>query len=274
MKRVLLLNREPPSEATNASNDPNNPESSNSTYTITLRHYAISTARAGLPKPLRRLNNAEKVHRHERRGKGVPNLGGLRDMADYMLDGEGENQANYTSASESEPDSEAEVEVQNPKLQKLHYGAKLEKKLARQRQRMENDGGVVDGVGAGRSRSTVERRAIKLHELGPRMRLRLIKVEEGLCEGKVMWHEHVRKTREEEKEMDERWEERRREKEERRRVQRENVARKRAERGGGKGKDGDGEEEEDEEEEDDVSMMDVEEDGWEDEEGDEEGDER
>ena len=34
-------------------------------------------------------------------------------------------------------------------------------------------------------------------EIGPRMELELVKVEEGMCEGRVLFHAHVRKTEEE-----------------------------------------------------------------------------
>src|ERR1700760_3425512 len=74
VKRILLLNREPPSE------------DENGTFNITLRHYSVSTKRVGLPKPIRRLNAAEKSRDKQRRGKGMPNLGKLEDVADYMLD--------------------------------------------------------------------------------------------------------------------------------------------------------------------------------------------
>ena len=67
---------------------------------------------------------------------------------------------------------------------------------------------------------------LKLVELGPRLRLRMIKVEEGVCDGRVMWNEYVTKTSAEEKELDQKWEVKRREKEERRKEQRENVERK------------------------------------------------
>ena len=32
--------------------------------------------------------------------------------------------------------------------------------------------------------------AIRLHELGPRLQLRLIKIEEGFCRGNVVFHAH------------------------------------------------------------------------------------
>ena len=82
----------------------------------------------------------------------------------------------------------------------------------------------------GEQQSRVEKRAVKLHEIGPRMSLRLVKVEEGMCEGRVMWNEFVSKTKDERKELDQKWDTRRKEKEERRKVQKENVERKRAEK--------------------------------------------
>lgn len=36
--------------------------------------------------------------------------------------------------------------------------------------------------------------AIRLHELGPRLRLKLIKIEEGLCRGNVVYHAHQKRT--------------------------------------------------------------------------------
>lgn len=39
--------------------------------------------------------------------------------------------------------------------------------------------------------------AIRLSEIGPRMKLKLIKIEEGICDGEVLYHEFVTKTNEE-----------------------------------------------------------------------------
>ncbi|OZJ02240.1 hypothetical protein BZG36_04549 [Bifiguratus adelaidae] len=49
-----------------------------------------------------------------------------------------------------------------------------------------------DYVGRGNKRS--EQRGIKLIELGPRMELQLLKVQSGLCDGEVLYHEFVHKT--------------------------------------------------------------------------------
>ena len=39
--------------------------------------------------------------------------------------------------------------------------------------------------------------AIKLHELGPRMKLKLVKIEEGFCRGNVNFHAYVQKSKSE-----------------------------------------------------------------------------
>ncbi|OCK80036.1 Brix-domain-containing protein [Lepidopterella palustris CBS 459.81] len=223
IRRVLLLNREPVTE------------DNNGLYTINLRHYAITTKVTGLPKAIRRLNAAEKmITGREKKKSALPNLGKLEDVADYILD---PSAGGYTSASESEVETDAEVEVLAPSARKVLS------KQQRERAPEREDGHKSTSKGG---RSRVEKRAVKLVELGPRMKLRLTKVEEDICGGKVMWHEFVSKSEEEVRRMDEMWEKRNQLKEERRRIQKENVERKKKEKGenaGGGGED-DGDEEE------------------------------
>ena len=212
IRRVLLLNRELPSASSSST-----PVESNS-YTINLRHYAITTKRTGLPRSVRRLNAAESLikERKTKRG-GLPNLGKLEDVAEYLLDPTAA-MGGFTSGSESEVETDAEVEVLETTTRKV-----LNKRQLESKRKAESDETRRDGP-------PVEKRAVKLVELGPRMKLRLIKVEEGVCDGKIMWHEFLHKSKEEEKQMEKVWEQRKREKEERKRIQRENVERKRAER--------------------------------------------
>uniref|UniRef100_A0A8D8RCF5 Suppressor of SWI4 1 homolog n=1 Tax=Cacopsylla melanoneura TaxID=428564 RepID=A0A8D8RCF5_9HEMI len=68
--------------------------------------------------------------------------------------------------------------------------------------------------------------SVRLFELGPRMTLQLIKVEEGLMDGEVMFHELVHKTEEEKRAIQKRITQRKRLKEERKRVQEQNKKRK------------------------------------------------
>ena len=200
IKRVLLLDRTPPS-----------PDSDTASYTINLRHYAIETRTAkSVPKALRRLDAAQKLTHstQKRKRNNLPNLGKLEDVSDFLLDPHAAD--GFTSGSESEPETDAEVEVTAQRVQKV-TNRKREKEIADHH-------------------STVERKGIKLHELGPRMRLRLTKVEEGCCNGKTMWHEHIHKSDEEQREMERNHEKMRLEKERRKAEQKANLERKKAER--------------------------------------------
>lgn len=241
IKRVLLLNREPPSEDTGSIN-------------ISLRHYAITTKQVGIPKAIRRLYAAEKlVGSRERKKSALPNLGKLEDVADYMLD---PSAAGYTSASDTEQDTDAEVEVTAPVRQKV---------LSRREKEKLKAGDETSHARARGSKPRVEKRAVKLIELGPRMKLRLTKVEEDVCGGKVLWHEFITKSKAEEQELEKRWQQKNKEKEERRRIQRENIERKRKEKAAkGETAEGEGEDGEEDEEMEDFEDYDMDDDVWQD----------
>jgi ribosome biogenesis protein SSF1/2 len=70
--------------------------------------------------------------------------------------------------------------------------------------------------------------AIRLTEIGPRMTLELVKIEDGLCDGEVLFHNHVSKTAAEVSELRKRNTDKKRLKEERKRQQEANVQRKQA----------------------------------------------
>jgi ribosome biogenesis protein SSF1/2 len=237
IKRVLLLNREPPSEETG-------------TYTVSLRHYAITTRITGVPKALRRLYAAEKLV--GRADKKLPDLGKLGDLADYILD---PSAAGYTSASDTEQsEGENEVEVSAPARQKVLSRREKERLRA----------GEAPSNARAKGTPRVEKRAVKLVELGPRMRLRLTKVEESVCSGKIMWHEYITKSKTELQETEKKWAQRNKEKAERRRVQKENVEKKRKERAAQGGPAVQGGEDEDEDMAD-LDEYDMDDDMWHDE---------
>ena len=241
IKRVLLLDRVPAPTAPNMDEPP---------YVLQLRHYAISTpvAKSSLPRPLRRLNAASSQSTSQSQRHRLPNLGKLADMSDYLLDPSAA--AGFTSGSESEAETDAEVEVLAPRNNKVlsreerqHLRDTQRARIAGQTKTATN--GTTEEVPEGsedeegetqsaprpvrsREKERVEKRAVKMTELGPRMTLRLTKVEEGLCGGKILWHEYIHKSRKEEKELDSTWAERNREKEQRRKIQKENVERKKA----------------------------------------------
>merc|ERR1719173_91556 len=107
---------------------------------------------------------------------------------------------------------------------------------------MEKGGGVSESEGeeedskvtlpqgvAGRGAVGGQQSSVRLVELGPRMKLQLVKIEEGLLEGEVLHHSFLEKTEEEKKEIKERMAKRKKEKEQRKRQQDLNVRKKKEE---------------------------------------------
>merc|ERR1712168_1724203 len=68
--------------------------------------------------------------------------------------------------------------------------------------------------------------AIRLTEIGPRMTLKLIKIQEGLCEGNVLFHSIIKKSEEEILQIRKHKELKKKEKDERKRTQEVNVEKK------------------------------------------------
>ena len=214
VRRVLLVDRKMPKSGTHVDDG---------SYTLNLRHYVIKTKRTGLSRSVRRLDTAGKhIKQPGKHKRAIPCLGKFNDVAEYLLDPSAAV-SDTTSASESEIGTDAEVEVLQREAKKVLNKQQMAAKKAK------------DGRGSQSDKPGAEKRAVKLVELGPRMELRMTKVEEGLCGGKVMWHEYINKTPEETTRMEKVWDTRRRAKEERRQLQKENIAKKR--RGKGSAKD-------------------------------------
>jgi ribosome biogenesis protein SSF1/2 len=125
----------------------------------------------------------------------IPNLNKVQDIADYIA-GTATAQTSVDGASDSEPeDGNAVVELAQ------NY--------------------------AGRGNKGQSKSALKLVELGPRLSLELVKVEQELAGGNVMFHAHVKKSPEEAKEIQQKVEKRDNLKKSRRDLQEHNVERKR-----------------------------------------------
>lgn len=209
IRRVLLLTQDP------------------ATGEIELRHYAIESKQVNLSKPMKKLARVEKnVH------KKMPNMANAADIADYLLD----PAAAGGFTSESEVDEDATVEVEREVLQRSRN--------RRARNAATGTGSNAEGLGGAEadedettaSRPTnhhdlgKQKRAIKLTEIGPRMTLELRKIEAGLCEGKVLYHSQIIKSKKDKQSLDNTHKERQALKEKRRREQEENVRRKQDER--------------------------------------------
>ncbi|XP_075715072.1 suppressor of SWI4 1 homolog [Rhinoderma darwinii] len=79
---------------------------------------------------------------------------------------------------------------------------------------------------AGRGNMKSQQSAVRLTEIGPRMTLQLVKIEEGLNDGKVLYHSFIQKTEEEIKAMLDRREKKLKQKSARRKKQEQDVQRK------------------------------------------------
>ncbi|KAK9505117.1 hypothetical protein O3M35_009245 [Rhynocoris fuscipes] len=120
----------------------------------------------------------------------VPNLSKFGDISDFI------EKADALSDSEAEDDPNSHVELP----QDIH-----------------SRGNLVGNTSA-----------IRLSELGPRMTIQLIKVETGLMDGEVLYHEFIHKTEEEKQEILRRREESRKLKLKRKQQQMENIKKKEA----------------------------------------------
>jgi len=103
-------------------------------------------------------------------------------------------------------------------ITKPNYGSESE---------MEDEAATVKLVNdCGRVNRASTQSSVKLHEIGPRMTLQLVKVEEGLSSGAIIFHEFVKKTPEEVKMLRENIEQREALRKQRKAEQEANVHRK------------------------------------------------
>ncbi|CCH45248.1 Suppressor of SWI4 1 [Wickerhamomyces ciferrii] len=194
VKRVLMINKDP------------------ETGHIDLRHYAIDAKPVEGSKSLKKLINA-KHNLH----KKLPNLGKVSDVSDLVLDPYA-NGAGFTSDSEVEDDGIVDIKEDNAS------------QLSKQKPSKSPEASSSASTGAPEEEQApnTRKKAIKLTELGPRMKLTMTKIEEGVCTGKVLYHHNVKKSKAEMKELEAKHAERQKIKDERKRIQSENIASKKA----------------------------------------------
>jgi len=120
----------------------------------------------------------------------LPDMSGFNDVGDYLL-----NNGGITSESEGEMDGE-------------HNQVDLPQSMP------------------GRGNVKSQQSAIRLHELGPRLTLQLVKIEEGLCDGKVVHHSFIEKTAEEIKALEATRKDKQKLKEQRQNQQKQNIVEK------------------------------------------------
>lgn len=125
---------------------------------VEIRHYAIRTKPVGVDRKVRRLVESK-----------IPNLSKINDIADYIT-----GDAPAITKPGDMSDSEAEDETSHVVLPSNTKKSKKGKK--------------------NNTNESSQKSALKLVEIGPRLRLKLYKVERALSSGDVMYHAYVHKT--------------------------------------------------------------------------------
>ena len=166
---------------------------------IELRHYVIDTKLVDVSRNVKKLINV-KSHLN----KKLPNLSKTKDVADIILDPYA--QAGFTSDSEVEDDSIVEVN-EGDDSSVLTKPSAEESKIE---------------TAPGQKR----KKAVKLSEIGPRMKLELIKIEDGVCDGKVLYHSQFSKTKAQMNKLEQQHALRKKAKDLRKKEQAANVAKK------------------------------------------------
>lgn len=211
IKRVLMLHKD------------------SKTKEISLRHYFIDVKDVELSRNLKKLYNA-KSHLN----KTLPNLHRKKDISSLILD---HDLNAYTSESEMEDDEDAIVKIaeqndnkinvskqqQQPKKPTLDLETGLEKEEEDENMDIEDDSNTNNTPDV-----APRKKAIRLTEVGPRLNLRLVKIEEGICSGKILHHEFVRKTDDEVRLLEKKHAAKMRLKEQRRKEQEANISKKKA----------------------------------------------
>lgn len=161
---------------------------------IELRHYAINTKLVEESRNIKKLLNS-----HHNMKKNLPVMTKHSDISDLVLDPY--SVGGLTSDSEVEDD--AVVEIKNEEANSVKRRAVNE--------------------------SSTRKRAIKLSELGPRINMSLVKVEESMVgSSKTLYHSSVTKLSGELKEMEKKHQKKEQQKAERRAQQKANVEAKNA----------------------------------------------
>lgn len=199
------------------------------TRTVDFRHYAITVKPYGVSKRVRRVVPGASATNK------LPDLSKVQDISQYIL---GTENSGYETVGTSDSEAESEVDEAGQPTRVVQL--------------------AEDYVGRGNKKD--EKKAIKLKEIGPRMELRLAKITTGLAgsqpkrhgmggnnEGEVLYHDYIKKSKKEVKDLAKKHADRKSEQARRRKEQEANVERKRKEKEARKAK-GEEVEEDDEEE--------------------------
>jgi ribosome biogenesis protein SSF1/2 len=195
------------------------------TQTIEWRHYLISIRPVGVSRRVRRVIEGSTGHKAALSSsslkKKIPNLSSTNDISEYLLGSQNGDQGGFETDASSASEADSDVEE----------GGKSSNHVQ-----------LPDSyIGRGNVRDS--QRAVRLLELGPRMELRCVKIEEGIPgAGKdakgassnggndVLWHDYVKKSSVETNKQRKTILEKEKERKKRREEQERNVQRKKEEK--------------------------------------------
>jgi ribosome biogenesis protein SSF1/2 len=183
-----------------------------------MRHYDVDVEKKGSKKTISNILNNKKT-----------DFSGYNNISEYIL-----NQTGYTDASDNEGDNEVQLISERQKTQKIENNDKKKNSLSLQED--QNGENEEENVNAKKLKklSNFETKkiteessnTIKLNEIGPRLNLDLVKIEEGFFKGNIAFHKIVKKSKKEILEKAKLLKEKKLEKKTRREEQEKNVQKK------------------------------------------------
>lgn len=200
--------------------------------TIEFRHYRVTTAQLGITKSIKRVLQ-----------RRVDGLGEVTDIADYIMSQAGDAESDVEDIAN--PESQLQLPERRRRRFKGHRFVrpdsdkkddKAEGDNAEEKDKEINEG-EESAEGEEQEETSAEitpkaikmvQSAVRLREIGPRMQLKLYKVEAGFAEGQVLYHAFKTKTEAEIEALERRRLRKAEQKAERKRELDERSARKRA----------------------------------------------
>ena len=167
---------------------------------IEFRQYAISTAPSGCSAKVKALIQANNSST-----KKIPDMGNVEDISNFLKseiveggEGEGEEETSQNENNENNQKIKTETDDDNDQPSPKKIKIKIETTDASENEISENENDKVEVITSNKKNiQSKEQSKIILTEIGPRMTLSLIKIEEGVNDGEVIYHRHISKTEEE-----------------------------------------------------------------------------
>ena len=209
IKRVLLINKQEDG-------------------TVEIRQYMIVIKDLINKKDIKAKNIDKLLRLKDDKRRTIPSLKKKKDISSLVL----EDLGYMTSDNESEIEDEQIIKEEDEIKQEIEAEEEL---LAKAEEKVEDEIKEEDEeeqqaikkqkLNDG-EKSSSNKKAIKLHEIGPRLSLSLLKIESDLFKGETLYHSYIKKTSKEIQELQKKHDEKVRLKEQRKKEQEANLQKK------------------------------------------------